>query len=221
MPALLARHNQILHQAIEIHNGYVFQVVGDSFAVAFHSASDALNAAVDAQRNLHNESWSPAPIKVRMGLHTGIAERHENGYRGYLTLARVQRVMSCGHGGQILLSLDIAGQVREQLPQGTGLRDLGWHHLKGISQAEHLFQLVTDDLPANFPPLKSTPVAPSMRKEVFSLLDHIVRGQLIGRESEMSELEGFWNRAERGQGDSDGPWGRIRSREASPGASAR
>jgi predicted ATPase/class 3 adenylate cyclase len=200
MPLLLARHHEILNQAIEARNGSVFQIVGDSFSAAFHSANDALNAALDAQRLLHNESWLPAPIKVRMGLHTGFAERHENGYRGYLTLARVQRVMSCGHGGQILLSLDITEQVREQLPQDAGLRDLGWHHLKSISQAEHLFQLVTDDLPANFPPLKSTPVGPSMRKEVFTLLDHIVRGQLIGRESEMSELEGFWNRAERGQG---------------------
>src|SRR5258705_12292277 len=71
MPVLLARHNQILHQAIEGYNGYVFQVVGDSFAAAFHSTSDALNAAVDAQRKLCNEAWTPAPIKVRMGVNTG------------------------------------------------------------------------------------------------------------------------------------------------------
>ena len=56
MPALLARHNQILHQAIEAHNGYVFQIVGDSFAAAFHSASDALNAVLDAQRKLCKRS---------------------------------------------------------------------------------------------------------------------------------------------------------------------
>ncbi len=67
MPALLTRHNQILHQAIEVQNGYVFQVVGDSFAAAFHSASDALHAAVDAQRALQNEAWTPAIIKVRIG----------------------------------------------------------------------------------------------------------------------------------------------------------
>lgn len=200
MPTLLARHHEILNQSVQTYNGYVYQVVGDSFATAFHSAGDALNAALDAQRLLHSESWVPAPIKVRMGLHTGFADKHEDGYRGYLTMARVQRVMSCGHGGQILLSLDITEQVREHLPQGTGLRDLGRHHLKGLNQAEHLFQLVIDDLPANFPPLKSTPVAPSLRGEVFSLLDHIVRGQLIGREDELAELVGFWNRAERGEG---------------------
>src|SRR6476659_4968862 len=66
MPALLARHHEILDQAIQAHNGYVFQIVGDSFSAAFHSASEALNAALDAQRLLHNEAWSPALIKVRM-----------------------------------------------------------------------------------------------------------------------------------------------------------
>ena len=71
IPILLARHNQILHEVIEAHNGYVFQIVGDSFSAAFHSASDALHAALNAQRNLQNESWTPAPIKVRMGIHTG------------------------------------------------------------------------------------------------------------------------------------------------------
>lgn len=200
MPALLARHNEILNQAIQTHNGFVFQTAGDSFSAAFHNASDALHVALDAQRTLHKEPWSPAPIKVRMGLHTGVAERREGEYRGYLTLVRVQRVMSCGHGGQVLFSLDTTEHMREHLPQGVDLRDLGRHHLKGLSQPEHLFQLVADDLPANFPPLNSTPVAPSLRGEIFSLLDNIVRGQLVGREAELSELEGFWNRAERGEG---------------------
>src|SRR5687767_10644577 len=74
MPALLARHHAILHQAIEAHNGYVFQVVGDSFAAAFHFANDAVSAAVDAQRALYLESWRPAVLKVRMGIHTGAAQ---------------------------------------------------------------------------------------------------------------------------------------------------
>ena len=104
MPALLARHNQILHQAIEGYNGYIFQVVGDSFAAAFHSASDALNAALDAQRNLYNEAWTPALIKVRMGIHTGVAQlqsdSNDNPYSGYATLASTQRIMSAGHGGK-------------------------------------------------------------------------------------------------------------------------
>src|SRR5512132_734601 len=77
MPALLARHHEILNQSIQAHDGYVFQVVGDSFAAAFHSASEALQAALDAQRLLYEEPWSPAPIKVRMGIHTGTAHLNE------------------------------------------------------------------------------------------------------------------------------------------------
>ena len=67
MPALLARHHEILNQSIQTHDGYVFQIIGDAFCVAFSSAMEALNAAVDAQRSLQNEAWTPAPIKVAIG----------------------------------------------------------------------------------------------------------------------------------------------------------
>ena len=36
MPDLLARHHEILNQSIQSYKGYVFQIVGDSFAAAFH-----------------------------------------------------------------------------------------------------------------------------------------------------------------------------------------
>src|SRR5436309_3263956 len=91
MPILLARHHEILHRAFAAHNGFAFQIVGDSFAVAFHSASDALNAALDSQRALYAEAWSPARIQVRMGIHTGTAQLEEPSkfprYDGYATIA--------------------------------------------------------------------------------------------------------------------------------------
>src|SRR5919106_831973 len=110
MPELLARHNTILNQVIERYQGFVFRTVGDSFSVAFHTAGDALSAALEAQRKLQGESWSPASIKVRMGIHTGSAQLKDDpqgqgaSYEGYGTLALTQRVMSIGHAGQILLS---------------------------------------------------------------------------------------------------------------------
>src|SRR4026208_1328427 len=108
MPTLLARHHEILRQAIQAQNGYIFQNDGDSLAVSFHSPMDALNAASKAQQVLQSEIWSPAPIKVRMGIHTGTANLNDMSiptvYTGYATLATAQRVMSAGHGGQILLS---------------------------------------------------------------------------------------------------------------------
>jgi predicted ATPase/class 3 adenylate cyclase len=159
MPALLARHNEILNQAVESHNGFIFQVVGDSYAVSFHNANDALNTALQAQRNLHNENWNPAPIKVRMGIHTGAAQvqidNKENKYSGYATLALTQRIMSAGHGGQILLSQATYELVRDRLPENAGLIDMGERRLKDILRPEKIYQLNVPDLPNEFPALKT------------------------------------------------------------------
>src|ERR1044072_4942647 len=74
LPLLLTRHREILQGAIEAHHGYIFQVVGDSFSAAFLRVSDAFGKALDAQIGLQHEDWGDAPIKVRMGIHTGVAE---------------------------------------------------------------------------------------------------------------------------------------------------
>lgn len=185
MPALLARHNQILHQAIEAHNGYVFQVVGDSFAAGFHSASDALHAALDAQRALQNEAWTPALIKVRMGIHTGAAQLQidskDNPYVGYATLASAQRIMSAGHGGQVLLSGATRELVREVLPANTELTDLGEKRLKDLIQPEHIYQLNITGLPVTFPPLKTLDVSLTNLPTQLSTF--------IGREKEIEQIK--------------------------------
>ena len=87
LPALLARHHAVLHQTIQANNGYVFQITGDAFCAAFHTASDALNAALDAQRGLQHESWNPAWIKVRMGIHAGSTQAGAIEERGVRLLA--------------------------------------------------------------------------------------------------------------------------------------
>src|SRR5678816_1481262 len=151
MPVLLARHHEILHQSIQSQNGYVFQIVGDSFAAAFHSASDALNAALSAQQLLQNETWSPAPIKVRMGIHTGATQLTDgNLYSGYATLASTQRIMSAGHGGQILISGTTRELVRDALPADAELLDFGEKRLKDLRRPEHLYQLHAPGLPRTF-----------------------------------------------------------------------
>jgi predicted ATPase/class 3 adenylate cyclase len=182
MPSLLARHNEILRQAIEEQNGFVFQIVGDSFCASFHNTSDALNAALRAQRSLHHESWDPAPIKVRMGIHTGQAEIQEKGeYQGYLTLSHIQRLMSAAHGGQVLLSFAAQELVRDELPEGATLRDMGERRLRDVLRPEHIYQLIISDLPSEFPPIKTL--------EVFL---HNLPAQMtsfIGRETELAEIK--------------------------------
>jgi len=191
MPALLARHNEILHQAIEGHQGFVFRVIGDSFLASFHDANDAVRAAVEAQRSLNNEGRSPAPVKVRMGIHTGTAQleidRKDDTYTGYATLALAQRVMSAGHGGQILLSQSAYDLTRDNLPERAQLVDMGERRLKDIRRPEHLYQLCVPDLPSDFPPLKTLESFP-----------HNLPTQLtsfIGREKETAEVEALLDSA--------------------------
>jgi predicted ATPase/class 3 adenylate cyclase len=185
MPSLLARHHKILHQSIQAYNGYVFQIVGDSFAVAFHSSSDAVNAALHAQRLLQIESWSPAPIKVRMGIHTGTSYLNEPSaptvYSGYATLAATQRIMSAGHGGQILLSGATRELVRDALPANTELVDLGEKRLKDLMRAEHLYQLKAAELLTTFPPLKTL--------DSYSNNLPVQLTSFIGRENEITDIK--------------------------------
>ena len=182
MPVLLARHNEILDQAIQAHRGHVFQIVGDSFSAAFHHARDAVNAALEAQRLLQREPWLPARINVRMGIHTGQAEVQQNGgYHGYLTLSHAQRLMSAAHGGQILISLATQQLVREVLPAAVALQDMGERRLKDMLASERIYQLVAPDLPSDFPPIKTLDVyRHNLPAPVTSF---------IGREAEMAAVK--------------------------------
>jgi len=163
MQAALARHYAILRQAVETHDGQVVETTGDGILAAFGTAVDGVAAAIAAQRALIAEGWDelkPHAIRVRMGLHTGETEMREEGYSGPV-LNRAARLMSAGYGGQTLLSTTTADLVREQLPGGASLRDLGEHRLKDLVRSEHIYQLLHPDLSADFPPLKSLNAFPN------------------------------------------------------------
>ena len=172
MAAALVRHDALVRGAIESHGGHVFKTVGDAFCAAFTGAADALAAALDAQRALAAEDWKVfgeagdpaaseagrheglpllesegfAPVRVRIGLHTGHADARGGDYFGP-ALNRTARLMAAGHGGQVLLSLATQQLVRDLLPEGVWLRDLGEHRLKDLRHGERLFQLLADGLP--------------------------------------------------------------------------
>jgi len=197
MKDALARHNALLQGAIGAHRGHVFQVLGDGFCSAFEDAGDALVAALDAQRALHQEDWGEVgEVRVRMGLHTGTAEAHNGEYLSSLTLARAQRVMSAGHGGQTLLSTAAVNRVGSNLPAGTTLRDLGPYKLRGLADAENIYEFVAANLPSAFPPLRVEDSAVSSAAP----LQQLVRGQLVGRVDESQQLRGHWERAQQARG---------------------
>jgi predicted ATPase/class 3 adenylate cyclase len=180
MQASLARHDEILRRAIEEHGGYVFKTVGDAFCCAFPTAPDALEAALDAQRLLLEERWGESdPLRVRMALHMGAAEERDGDYFGP-PVNRVARLLSAAHGGQVLLSAATHEMVRDQLPPGMNLAELGEHRLKDLFRPERVFQLVSPDLPSEFPPLRTL--------DAYRNNLPLQPTPLVGREKEVSEV---------------------------------
>jgi predicted ATPase/class 3 adenylate cyclase/DNA-binding CsgD family transcriptional regulator/Tfp pilus assembly protein PilF len=159
--AALARHDAIIRQAVATHAGVIFQTRGDGFCAAFASPSDSIRAALDAQRALRLEPWEDGgSIKARMGLHTGEVELQNGEYFGQ-PLHRCARLMDSAHGGQVVLSAAAQTLVGDALPPGVRLTELGQHHLRDIARPEHLYQLTADDLPSDFPPLRTASRPPN------------------------------------------------------------
>jgi predicted ATPase/class 3 adenylate cyclase len=169
----------IVRQAVD-KGGVEVSTEGDSFFVAFPSPARAVEAAVAAQRGLAAHQWPmEAPMRVRMGLHTGEGILGGDDYVG-IDVHRAARIAAAGHGGQVLVSATTRSLVRHALPQGVAVRDLGRHRLKDLALAEHLYDLVIQGLPADFPPPRTQGTRPkSLPVQLTSL---------VGREAEIAEL---------------------------------
>jgi predicted ATPase/class 3 adenylate cyclase len=181
MTHALERHDLILREAIESSAGRVVKTTGDGMLAVFPTAADGVTASLEAQRALAAEPWSETgPLRVRMGLHAGDAERRGDDYFGP-TVNRTARIMSAGHGGQVLLSAAAAALAADRLPDGAGLRDLGEFRLKDLGRPERVFQLLHPALEASFPPLTT--------------LDHraaslpIQAAPFVGRRRELADVE--------------------------------
>jgi len=187
MKQALLRHHALLQQSIESSNGYVFQIVGDAFCAAFHTAAGGVAAALAAQRALAAEPWGETgPIRVRMALHTGTADLHAGEhkageYMSGLTLSHTARLLSVAHGGQILVSNATQELVRNDLPSLVELRNLGLHRLRDLTRAEHVYQVVAQRLPDRFPALRSLEVVPNNLPRQLTTF--------IGREREIAEAK--------------------------------
>ncbi len=178
MPAVLARHDSILRNAIETRNGHVFKTIGDAFCAVFPDAVDAVQAAIDGQLALSHESG--LEVRVRMALHTGSADERDGDYFGR-TVNRAARLLAIAHGGQTILSAATHAAIAGPLPAPLSLVDLGYQGLKDLQEPEWVRQANHPDLPDTFPPLRS-----------LQLYRHNLPCQVtsfIGRESQLAEVE--------------------------------
>jgi predicted ATPase/class 3 adenylate cyclase len=153
--ALLGRHRELIRAAVAGHAGLVVQTEGDGFFLVFERTADALGAAVDAQRALAGEPWpDDAPIRVRMGIHTGDGRLDADGSYVGADVHRAARVAAAGHGGQVLVSEATSALIGDELPVGVTLRGLGEHRLKDL-RPERICQLDIAGLRTEFPPIRS------------------------------------------------------------------
>jgi predicted ATPase len=180
MSLALARHDELLQMAVKSAGGTVFKHTGDGVCAAFPTASTAVAAALGAQQAFQVEDWPEAgPLRVRMALHSGAVERRDADFFGP-PLNRTARLLSTAHGGQVILSLVTAELVREDLPGGADLLDLGEHRLADLSRSERVFQLRHPDLADSFPPLRSL----STRRHNLP----VATSSFIGREQELNAV---------------------------------
>ena len=165
MAVAVERHDEILRSAVDRHGGYVFATAGDGLATVFDHAVSAVDAAVEAQRNLQAELWpSPLTVRVRMGLHTGEASERAGDYLGP-AVNRAARLMATAHGGQILVSSTTSALVDDY-----DLRPLGEHWLKDIGTPDRISQVLADGLRADFDPIRSLNVIPNNLPLIFDAL---------------------------------------------------
>jgi predicted ATPase/class 3 adenylate cyclase len=182
---VLSEHHRLLRDAVASSGGYEVDVQGDGFLFAFSRPTDAVAAAVAAQRALGTHGWpDDVELRVRMGIHTGEPTISAMGYVG-LDVHRAARISAAAHGGQVLVSETTHGLVAGAAD--VSFRDLGEHRLKDLLRAQRLFQVVAEGLEAAFPPPRS------LNTRATNL--PVQATPLIGRERELSELNAMIDRS--------------------------
>jgi class 3 adenylate cyclase/streptogramin lyase len=152
---VLGEHQRILREAFAKHGGHEIDTQGDAFFVAFATARDGVLAAVEAQRALSRYPWPDgAPVKVRIGIHTGQASPIEGRYTG-VAVHRAARICAAGFGGQVLVSQATQTLLEdEEEDLAVALRDLGEQSLKDLDRPVRLYQVGAPGLLSEFPPLR-------------------------------------------------------------------
>jgi predicted ATPase/class 3 adenylate cyclase len=179
---VLAGHHVLIRSALSVHDGTEVDTQGDAFFAVFSSPRGCVAAVLAMQQAIAAHTWPGGEqLRVRMGIHCGEAARTATGLVG-LEVHRAARVAAVGHGGQVLVSEAAAVLVRDGLPPGAALADLGVHRLKDLGRPERIFQLTAAGLAAGFPPLRSLG-NPALLNNLPAQLS-----AFIGRDREVAEV---------------------------------
>ena len=186
MRIALIQHDAILRRAIESAHGEVFKTAGDAFYGAFPTPENALQAALQAQREIALSDWTDVEgLAVRMAIHCGGATRRDGDYFGE-ALNRCARLLVLGHGGQILLSRSMAEALGNDI-EGTSFPQIGRNALDDPDVIEPVHQVSAPGLVQDFPPLRDPSAVPNN-------LPHALPS-LFGREQEIGRVQAALKRS--------------------------
>jgi DNA-binding NarL/FixJ family response regulator/class 3 adenylate cyclase len=147
---VLSEHRQLVRRAVDEAGGRELDCRADEFSAAFDRPDEAVGAAIEVQRSHEGHEWpAGAPVRVRVGIHTGNPTLEDGDYYGP-DVHLAARLCEAGHGGQVLLS-----EAARELVDGIESRDLGEHELRGLPEPLHIHQLLAPGLEAEHPPLRA------------------------------------------------------------------
>jgi class 3 adenylate cyclase len=153
--ALLVDVRAVIRSAMHRLGGREVDARADEFFAVFERAPAALEAALEIERGLRSRAWpDAAQVRIRVGIHSGRPTLTDAGYVG-LAVHTVARICAAAHGGQILLSGAARDAVGRARPTGVRLRSLGSHRLRGLREAQSIFQIEGPEMQARFPPLRT------------------------------------------------------------------
>ena len=210
---VLAGHYALIRSFLAVHDGSEMDTQEDAFFAVFSSPRGCVAAVLGMQQAFEAHAWPDGVrVRVRMGVHCGEAARTAAGLVG-LEVHQAALVAAVASGGQVLVSEAAAALVRDWLPPGVALTDLGVHRLKDLGRPEQIFQLQAAGLQAAFPPLRSLG---------NTALQNNLPAQLstfIGRDREVCDVRGaggirspgHLDRGRRGRQDQAGPAGGRRA----------
>src|SRR5215467_2578922 len=181
-PQILAEHRRLVRAAIASHGGHEVDTQGDAFFVAFAGAKQAVLCALEIQRALAGHEWpAGAPVRVRIGIHTGNAVPAGDVYTG-LAVHRTARICAAARGGQVLVSQATQTIIEDEEEEpGFTLMDLGERKLKDLDRPVRVFQLAAPGLDIQAPPAaEDAPLAGAVP---------VPATPLVGREREAAAMQ--------------------------------
>lgn len=174
---VIGEHSDIIRDAITAHGGTDVGSEGDSHFAVFPDTLEAVGAAVQIQREMLVPAGESGPLRVRIGLHTGVAVVGGGDYVG-VDVHLASRISDSAHGGQVVVSDVTSGLLEGQLPDGIETRELGKFRLAGFTEPAVIHQLVIAGFDNDFPALRAPPVESQLPR---SLSDFVGRGEEISQ----------------------------------------